>query len=107
LIAMFQKLLLALIALFFLIYFLKAVLMLGYEYFKYRNKSGMGSQMAGDLLKVIVYLKPLLQKKLQPKGYDFKMYKRYQTKNLFYYTALWVLLFMILFLCAKIYLELF
>jgi hypothetical protein len=104
---MVEKLLFLLIAFFLFIYLLKALLMLGYEYFKYRNKTGMSGQMAGDLLTYLITLKPLLQKRLEPKGYDFKMYKRYQTKNSLYYAALWASLFLILFLSAKIYLGAF
>lgn len=104
---MLEKLLLALIALFLLIYVLKAVLMLGYEYFKYRNKSELAGEMFKELLKNMFSLKPLLEKRLEPKGYDFKMYKNYQRKNGIYYNLLWISLFSILFLSAKIYLGAF
>lgn len=102
---MMEMILFALIALFLLIYILKALLLVGYNHYKYKTKNA--GAMLSELLTIMFTLKPLAQKRLEPKGYDYKLYERFQKKNIIYYTVLWIFLFLILFLVAKIYLELF
>ena len=81
--------------------------MVGYDYLKYRSKSEHATKMIGELFLKLISLKPLLQRKLEPKGYDFKLYQRFQNKFAVYYTALWVMLFLVLVLSAKVYLNAF
>ncbi|MBX9783772.1 MAG: hypothetical protein K2X48_10820 [Chitinophagaceae bacterium] len=95
------------IALFCFLYLLRSLLMVGYDFYKYHDKAGYGSKMLTTFFKKIIQLKPILQKRLEPKGYDYKMYKRFNTKAEIYYFGLWVSLFAILFLTAKVYLNLF
>lgn len=63
--------------------------------------------MVSDFISKALRLQPLLQQKLEPKGYDFKLYQRFQRKFNFYYAILWISLFGILFLVARIYLNAF
>lgn len=81
--------------------------MVGYEFYKYHDKSGYRIKMLKAFFKKIIQLKPILQKRLEPKGYDYKMYKRFNTKGEVYYFGLWGSLFAILFLIARIYLGAF
>lgn len=102
---MLEKLYFLLIAVFAVAYVLKALLLVGYNHFKYKIKST--DLIITELLTNMITLKPITQKRLEPKGYDFKVYKRYQQKNGLYYAILWVCLFLILFLTAKIYFGMF
>jgi hypothetical protein len=104
---MLEYLLYALIAVFVTTYLLRSILMVGYEHFKYKSKREQAGEMISDLFRTIIGLKPLFRRRLEPKGYDFKVQQRYQQKFGFYYIILWVCLFSILFLAAKIYLEAF
>ena len=63
--------------------------------------------MVTDYFKKALRLQPLLQRQLEPKGYDYKLYTRFQKRFTKYYIALWFLLFVILFLSAKVYLDAF
>ncbi len=99
-----DNLLLALTAFFLLIYFFRALLMVGYDHIKYKNKAQKAGKMSKELLLKILGLQPLLQRKLEPKGHDYKVYERFQKKFSLYYIALWLCLFGILFLYAHIYL---
>jgi hypothetical protein len=102
---MLENLYYLLIAVFAVVYVLKALLLVGYNHFKYKSKST--DLIITELLTIMITLKPIAQKRLEPKGYDFKVYKRYQAKNGLYYAILWVCLFLILFLSAKIHLGMF
>jgi len=104
---MLEQVLYGLIFLFLIIYFLRGILMVGYDYLKYRSKSEHATKMIGELFLKLISLKPLLQRKLEPKGYDFKLYQRFQNKFAVYYTALWLMLFLVLVLSAKVYLNAF
>jgi hypothetical protein len=104
---MLEKLFVAAICFFVFIYLLRAVLMVGYEHFKYPNKREYAGKMINDLLRKLISLKPLMQRRLEPKGYDYKVHQRFQNKSEVYYFLLWVSLFLILFLFARIYLDLF
>ncbi len=100
-----EKIFFALIALFLFVYVLKGFLLVGYNHYKYKSKSA--GVMLSELLRVLITLKPIIHKRLEPKGYDYKMYERFQKKYVTYYAILWICLFIILFLVAKIYLGLF
>lgn len=95
----------ALIGFFFLIYLLRAFLIVGYEHIKYRGKAEYASKIAKDLLRKLIGLNPLVQIKLEPKGYDYKVYAKYQKKFHRYYIVLWITLFSILMLFAILYLD--
>ncbi|HEX4958981.1 MAG TPA: hypothetical protein VFV46_12440 [Lacibacter sp.] len=102
-----EYLLYAIIALFMTAYFLRSVLMVGYEHFKFKSKREQAGKLFTDLISIIVSLKPLFQRRLTPKGYDFKVQLRYQKKFNVYYVVIWSSLFLILFLAARIYLDAF
>jgi len=102
-----EYLLIALILVFLMTYLLRSILMVGYEYLKYKSKREQAGELLSDLVKIIIGLKPIFQRKLEPKGYDFKVQQRFQKKFTIYYIIIWVSLFLILFLVAKIYLDAF
>lgn len=102
-----EYLLIALILVFLMTYLLRSILMVGYEHLKYKSKREKAGEMLKDLVKVMIGFKPLYQRKLIPKGYDFKVQQRFQKKFDSYYIIIWVSLFLILFLTAKIYLDAF
>lgn len=104
---MLEKLFVIAICFFLIIYLLRAVLMVGYEHFKYQSKREYAGQMINDLLRKLISFKPLMQRRLEPKGYDYKVHQRFQTKCEVYYFLLWASLFVILFLFARLYLDLF
>jgi hypothetical protein len=104
---MLEKLFVIAIGFFLIVYLLRAVLMVGYEHFKYPSKREYAGQMINDLLRKLISFKPLMQRRLEPKGYDYKVHQRFQTKSEVYYFLLWASLFVILFLFARIYLDLF
>lgn len=93
-----------LILFFLLIYLLRAFLIVGYEHIKYRGKADYSGIIAKDLLRKLISFKPLTQSKLEPKGYDYKVYVRYQKKFHRYYIVIWITLFSILMLFAILYL---
>lgn len=95
------------LSLFLLIYTLRTVLMVGYDHIKFKNKKEYAGQMLKDFLVKFTSFKPLFQRKLEPKGYDYKLYNRFQSKFVLYYAVLWTALFLILFFTAKIFLGLF
>lgn len=104
---MLQLLMYALVLFFLLLYFLRGLLMVGYENLSYKNNLKKGGTIAKGLLQNLFTLKPLLQRKLTPKGVDYKVYARFEQKSAFYYRFLWISLFLLLFLMAKIYLNAF
>ena len=93
--------------LFLFVYFLRALLITGYVHLKFRKNFQTFRLMTKYFLIQFFTLTPILKKKLEPKGYDFKVYKRFQQKFMIYYFILWILLFFILYLIAKIYLQAF
>jgi hypothetical protein len=97
----------AILALFVTIYIMRSVLMVGYEHIKFRNKREQAGKMIKEFVSTVISFKPLFQKKLEPKGYDYKLYNRFQRKFVIYYSILWVCLFLILFFSAKLFLGLF
>lgn len=104
---MLEKLFVITIGFFMIIYLLRAVLMVGYEHFKYPSKREYAGKMMTDLFRKLISFKPLIQRRLKPKGYDYKVHQRFQTKSEVYYFLLWASLFVILFLFAYIYLDMF
>jgi hypothetical protein len=84
---------------------MRALLMVGYEFYKSKNRNT--KLMTGRLASKMLTLKPILQRHLQPKGIDFKAYERYRLKSNLYFAFLWVVLFLILILASKIYLNAF
>ncbi len=104
---MLQLLFYILILVFLLLYFMRGLLMAGYENLRFKNNYKKSGPIVKSLIQILLSLKPLLQVKLQPKGVDYKIYERFQRKSTFYYFLLWITLFIILFLVAKIYLNAF
>jgi hypothetical protein len=102
-----ESLLYYLVVFFFFFYFLRTLLITGYKHLKFRRNTHTLQLMTKYFLFELFTLGPILKKKLEPKGYDFKVYKRFQQKFMVYYFILWILLFTILFLIAKIYLQAF
>jgi hypothetical protein len=76
------------LAMFGVIYFLSTLLMTGYLYIKTKITSDVLKQMIKDFFRIFFTLQAVTQRRLDPK-------------------ALWVLLFFILFLAAKKYLNAF
>jgi hypothetical protein len=89
------------------IYAFSTLLMVGYNHLKNSFSAANMKLMVKDYLLYFFTLKPLQTRKLNPKGYDYKLYMRFQRRYILYYFALWILLFIILFLAAKIYLKAF
>lgn len=102
-----ERLLYVFVIIFLFLYFLRGLLMVGYESLKFKNNFKKSGTIMKGLLQNFLMLKPLLQSKLAPKGVDYKLYERFQRKSTIYYTGLWICLFFILFLSAKIYLNAF
>jgi hypothetical protein len=95
------------LAMFGVIYFLSTLLMTGYLYIKTKITSDIFKQMIKDFFRIFFTLQAVTQRRLDPKGYDYKIYVRFQKRYIIYYFALWILLFFILFLAAKKYLNAF
>jgi len=89
------------------IYAFSTLLMVGYDHLKNSISGATLKLMMKDYVRYFFSLKPLQTRKLNPKGYDYKIYVRFQRRYVLYYFALWLLLFIILFLAAKIYLNAF
>ncbi|HMO32637.1 MAG TPA: hypothetical protein PKE63_04335 [Lacibacter sp.] len=104
---MLETLLYGLVAIFLMLYALRTLLMVGYEHIKYKAGAEKNRRMLQDYIRKFFSLKPLIQQRLEPRGYDFKLYKRFQLKYNLYYAGLWVSLFLILFLTARVYLQAF
>ena len=95
------------IVVFLILYFLRTLLITGYNHLKFKKDVRTLKLMTIDFIKVSLSLAPLMKRKLDPKGYDFKIYQRFQKKFIVYYYMMWFILFCILFLSAKIYLNAF
>ena len=104
---MMMSLLYGSIALFFLFYLLRGLLMAGYEHLNVRYDRRIKGALMRDWIKKLVTLKPISQFKLNPKSIDYKKHVRFQRRSTFYYYAIWACLFTILFLAARIYLDAF
>lgn len=105
---MLNLLLYGMIALFLFVYLLRALLMAGYERLNAKNeKRQHGSSLGVLLLNTIITLKPLREAKLRARTIDQKRHLVFQQKATVYYYMLWVTLFVILFLGAKVYLDAF
>jgi len=104
---MYQVLLYSLIAFFLFIYFLRALLFAGYESLQHRTNLKKTGILAKLVLNKMLTLKPIFQIKLPAKGIDHKVHQRFQSKAWMYYWLLWLTLFAILFLAARIYLNAF
>jgi len=102
-----ENLLNAQIILFFGLYIMRTLLITGYDNLKYLNGKVPLKNFFKDFIKYFFSSTPLIQKRLEPRGYDHKMYIRFQKRFGLYYFALWILLFSILFFAAKIYLNAF
>ncbi len=96
-----------LIALFTMVYLLRALLMTGYERLNVKSEKGKEFPFISRLLSIIILVKPLLQPKLRATSIDHKRHLVFQQKESVYYYLLWAVLFIILFLAAKIYLGAF
>ena len=104
---MLMRLLYGSIALFFLLYLLRGLLMAGYEHLNMRNDKEKKRLLLSDWVRKLLLLKPISQFKLSPKSIDYKKHVRFQNRSAFYYYALWACLFTILFLAARIFLDAF
>jgi hypothetical protein len=92
---------------FLVIYFMSTLLMTGYLHIKNKFSGAVFKEMTKDFLKYFFTLQAVTRRRLDPKGYDYKIYVRFQKRYILYYFALWILLFMILFLSARRYLGAF
>jgi hypothetical protein len=102
-----EKIFNAQILLFVVIYFLRALLITGYNNLKYKTGEVPFKIIFNQFIKTFFSTSPLTQKLLEPRGYDYKVYVRFQKRFVMYYFALWILLFAILFFAANIYLRAF
>jgi hypothetical protein len=99
-----EKLLSAQIFLFFVIYLLRCLLITGYNNLKFKTGDVSFQNLFSQFIKIVFSRLPLTQKLLEPRGYDYKVYNRFQKRFVLYYFALWILLFFILFFAANKYL---
>lgn len=95
------------VLLFSFVYLLRALLMAGYERLNARNEKSEVQPLLQLLLVGMLTLKPLREVKLKARSIDQKKHLVFQKKASFYYYVLWVLLFIILFFVAKVYLNAF
>jgi len=95
------------LALFSLLYFMSTLLMTGYLFIKTKFSSSVFKQMVFNFCRNFFTLQAVTQRRLNPSGYDYKIYIRFQKRYTLYYFGLWTLLFIILFLAAKKYLNAF
>jgi hypothetical protein len=104
---MLMRLLYGSIALFFFFYLLRGLLMAGYEQLNLKNDKRKRDLILRGWAGKLLTLKPLSQFKLSPKSIDYKKHLRFQKQSAFYYYVIWACLFIILFLCARIFLDAF
>ena len=95
------------IALFLLLYVMRALLMAGYDNQNVKHQQRTGGSIVKNWFSKMLLLTPILQSKLNPRSIDHKVHMRFQRKASIYYYGLWACLFVILLLAAKIYLGLF
>lgn len=93
--------------LFALLYALRALLMAGYDNQNLKYAQRSGNSIVKGWVQKMLQLKPITQQQLKPHSIDAKVHIRFQRKSTFYYYSLWICMFMILFLGAKIYLDAF
>ena len=104
---MLTLLLYGLLALFILLYLLRALLMAGYDRLNAKNEKSSHSPLSSLFAANIVTLRPLREPKLRARSIDQKRHLVFQKKATAYYYLLWISLLAILFLAAKIYLDAF
>ena len=104
---MLMQLLYGSIALFFLLYFLRGLLMAGYDHLNMKHDRRKNEMLMRGWRSKLLRLKPITQFKLTPKSIDYKKHVRFQKQATFYYYLIWACLFTILFLCARIFLDAF
>lgn len=104
---MMMLLLYAAVFVFIVVFMLRALLMAGYENINQKHERRKTSSIFKGWLNQMLLLKPIGQPKLKPRSIDHKVHMRFQRKSTLYYYALWICLFVILFLIAKIYLGAF
>jgi hypothetical protein len=102
-----EKIFNAQLILFIVIYILRALLITGYNNLKFKTGEVPFTVIFNQFAKILFSRLPLTQKLLEPRGYDYKIYVRFQKRFVIYYFVLWVLLFSILFFAANIYLRAF
>ncbi|RXK57707.1 hypothetical protein ESA94_19470 [Lacibacter luteus] len=104
---MLNLMLYGMIALFMFFYLLRALLMAGYERLNAKHDKNRPVSFGNRFLSIVLKLKPLLQSRLRAVSIDQKKHLVFQQKATVYYYLLWLTLFAILFLTAKIYLNAF
>jgi hypothetical protein len=102
-----EKIFNAQLILFVVIYVLRSLLITGYNNLKFKSGEIAFKVIFTQFVKTLFSKLPLTQKLLEPRGYDYKVYVRFQKRFVLYYFALWILLFSILFFAANIYLRAF
>jgi hypothetical protein len=102
-----EKIFNAQLLLFVVVYFLRALLITGYNNLKFKTGEVPFKSIFNEFVRTLFSKLPLTQKLLEPRGYDYKVYVRFQKRFVIYYFTLWVLLFSILFFAANIYLRAF
>lgn len=95
------------LAVFFLLYVMRALLMAGYDQQNITREDRKSFSLVKTWLLKMLLFTPLSQMKLTPRSIDHKVHVRFQRKSTLYYYGLWACLFVILLLAAKIYLGLF
>lgn len=95
------------VAVFVLLYVMRALLMAGYEQQNINREERKSFSLVKTWLLKMLRLTPISQPKLAPRSIDHKVHVRFQRKSTLYYYGLWACLFVILLLAAKIYLGLF
>jgi hypothetical protein len=104
---MLMLLLYAAVFIFVVVFILRALLMAGYENMNQKHERRKTSSIFKGLLNQILLMKPIGQPKLRPRSIDHKVHMRFQRKSTIYYYALWICMFIILYLVAKIYMGAF
>lgn len=94
-------------ALLLLLYVMRALLMAGYDNLNLKHVQRNNNSLIRGWMQKMLQLKPITQMKLNPRSIDHKIHIRFQKKATIYYYGIWVCLFAILLLVAKIYLGAF
>lgn len=94
-------------ALLLLLYVMRALLMAGYDNLNLKHIQRNNNTVMRGWMNKMLRLKPITQMKLNPRSIDHKIHMRFQKKATLYYYGIWVCLFAILLLVAKIYLDAF
>jgi hypothetical protein len=94
-------------ALLFVLYVMRALLMAGYDNLNLKHIQRNNNMLMRRWIGKMLQLKPITQMKLNPRSIDHKIHIRFQKKATLYYYGIWICMFAILFLAAKIYLDAF